>query len=133
MESLAGGASMLSTDAIVPALEGEQDRNLEREGTEQETCRCDCKHVESNAAISTLRDGAGMDTLLEQMGKTSKNTSWCLCSCLLLVLELLCFINGAQAENSPVLSQNHRTQMGFFWNTKSSYVSSIEMLHRLNY
>ncbi|XP_041343339.1 SH3 domain and tetratricopeptide repeat-containing protein 1 [Pyrgilauda ruficollis] len=69
MESLAvaGGTSMLSTNTIVPALEGEQDRNLEREETEQEMCRCDCKHVESNAAISTLRDGVGMDTLQEQM------------------------------------------------------------------
>ncbi|XP_005485782.2 SH3 domain and tetratricopeptide repeat-containing protein 1 isoform X2 [Zonotrichia albicollis] len=67
MESLAGGTSMLSTNTIVPALEGEQDRNLEREGAEQEMCRCDWKHVESKAAISTLRDGAGMDTLQKQM------------------------------------------------------------------
>ncbi|XP_056345091.1 SH3 domain and tetratricopeptide repeat-containing protein 1 isoform X1 [Oenanthe melanoleuca] len=68
MESLAvaGGTSMLSMSTIVPALEGEQDRNLEREETEQGMCRCDCKHVESNAAISTLRDAAGMDTLQEQ-------------------------------------------------------------------
>lgn len=78
--AVAGGTSMLSTNTIVPALEGEQDRNLEREETEQEICRCDCKHVESNAAISTLRKGVGMDTLQDQMGKTSNNTSWCLCS-----------------------------------------------------
>ncbi|OWK59970.1 SH3 domain and tetratricopeptide repeat-containing protein 1 [Lonchura striata] len=68
MESLAaaGGTSMFSTNTIVPALEGGQDRNLEREETEQKIGRCDCKHVESNAAISTLRDGIGMDTLQEQ-------------------------------------------------------------------
>ncbi|XP_005045539.1 PREDICTED: SH3 domain and tetratricopeptide repeat-containing protein 1 isoform X1 [Ficedula albicollis] len=68
MESLAvaGGTSMLSMNTVVPALEGEQDRNLEREETEQGMCGCDCKHVESNAAISTPRDAAGMDTLQEQ-------------------------------------------------------------------
>ncbi|XP_005518108.1 PREDICTED: SH3 domain and tetratricopeptide repeat-containing protein 1 [Pseudopodoces humilis] len=69
MESLAvpGGTSMLSTNTIVPALEGEQDRNLEGEETEQGMCRCDHKHVESNAAISSVRDGVGMDTSREQM------------------------------------------------------------------
>ncbi|KAM7053295.1 SH3 domain and tetratricopeptide repeat-containing protein 1 isoform 1-T1 [Acridotheres tristis] len=64
--ALAGGTSMHSTNTIVRALEGEQDRNLEREETEQGMCRCDCKHVESNGAISTLRDAVGTDTLQEQ-------------------------------------------------------------------
>lgn len=106
---MAGGTSMLSSDTIVPALEGEQDRNLEREETEQGMCRGDCKHEEGSAAISTVRDGVGMDTLQEQMGKTSINTSWCLCFQLLLVPEVLCSFSGAQAENCHVFfteSQN---------------------------
>lgn len=75
MESLAvaGGTSMLSMNTIVPAPEGEQDRNLEREETGQGMCRCDCKHVESNAALSTLRDTVGTDTLQEQTGKNLKH------------------------------------------------------------
>ncbi|KAM4781585.1 SH3 domain and tetratricopeptide repeat-containing protein 1 isoform 1-T2 [Cyanocitta cristata] len=73
MESLAGagGTSMLSTTTIIPALEGEQDKNLGREEAEQGMCRCDCKPVESRAAISTVRDGVGMDTLQEQMVECS--------------------------------------------------------------
>lgn len=93
MESLAvaGGTSILSMNTIVPALEGEQDRNLERGETGQGMCRCDCKHVESNAALGTLRDTAGTDTLQEQSGKTSSNTSWCLCFQLLLCLNYCIF------------------------------------------
>lgn len=109
---MAEGTSVLDTNTIVPALEGEQDGHLEMEETDQGMCRCDCKHSGSNAAISTLRDGVGMDTMKEQTGKTSNNTSWCLCSELLIVLELLWFLNGAQAV--VCFSQNHRTQMGFF-------------------
>ncbi|XP_033369565.1 SH3 domain and tetratricopeptide repeat-containing protein 1 isoform X3 [Parus major] len=76
MESLAvaGGTPMLSTNTIVPAVEGEQDRNLEGEETEQGMCRCDHKHVESNAAISSGRDGDGMDTLREQTDISLKLT-----------------------------------------------------------
>uniref|UniRef100_A0A8C3QKM1 SH3 domain and tetratricopeptide repeats 1 n=1 Tax=Cyanoderma ruficeps TaxID=181631 RepID=A0A8C3QKM1_9PASS len=68
MESLAvaGGTYMLNTNTTVPALEGEQGKNLEKEETEQGMCRHDCKHAGSNAAISTLRDGVGMDTMQEQ-------------------------------------------------------------------
>ena len=76
----AGSASMLSANAIIPGLEGKQDSNLERKETEQGRCRSDWKHAEANAAISTVRDGVRMDTLQEQMGKTSINTSWSLCS-----------------------------------------------------
>lgn len=111
---MAGGTSMLSTNTTVPALEGEQDRNLEREETEQGVCRCDCKYDESDAAISTLRDRVGMDTMQEQTGKTSNNTSWYLCSQLLLVLELLCFLSGAQAENCHVFSTESQNPDGLF-------------------
>lgn len=88
---MAGGTSMLSMNTIVPAPEGEQDRNLEREETGQGMCRCDCKHVESNAALSTLRDTVGTDTLQEQTGKTSNTTSWYLCFQLLLCLNYCIF------------------------------------------
>ncbi|KAM6206831.1 SH3 domain and tetratricopeptide repeat-containing protein 1 [Sarcoramphus papa] len=63
----AGSASMLSANAIIPGLEGKQDRNLERKETEQGRYRSDWKHAEANAAISTVRDGVRMDTLQEQM------------------------------------------------------------------
>lgn len=112
---MAGGTSMLSTNTTVPALEGEQDKNLEREETEQGMCGCDCKHAGSNAAISTLRDGVGMDMMQEQTGKTSHNTSWCLCSQLLLMLELLCFLSGAQAENGHVFFTESQNPDGLFF------------------
>ncbi|XP_068259204.1 SH3 domain and tetratricopeptide repeat-containing protein 1 [Nyctibius grandis] len=62
----AGSTSMLSANAIVPSLEGKQDKNLERKEMEQGRCRSGWKHAEANAAISTARDGVGMDTLQEQ-------------------------------------------------------------------
>ncbi|XP_009696206.1 PREDICTED: SH3 domain and tetratricopeptide repeat-containing protein 1 [Cariama cristata] len=58
---------MLSTNAVIPGLEGKEDRNLERKEMEQGKCKSDWKHVEANAAISTGRDGVRMDTLQEQM------------------------------------------------------------------
>ncbi|XP_074721773.1 SH3 domain and tetratricopeptide repeat-containing protein 1 isoform X2 [Strix uralensis] len=68
MESLAaaGSASMLGTNAIIPGLEGKQDRNLERKEMEQRRCRSDWKRVEANAVISTVRDGVRMDMVQEQ-------------------------------------------------------------------
>ncbi|XP_040449192.1 SH3 domain and tetratricopeptide repeat-containing protein 1 isoform X1 [Falco naumanni] len=68
MESLAaaGSTSMLSTNAIVPGLEGKQERNLGRKEMEQRKCRSHRKHAEANAAISTVRGGVRMDTLQEQ-------------------------------------------------------------------
>lgn len=112
MESLglAGGTSVLSTNTTAPALEGEQDRNLEREETDQGMYRCDCKHEESNA----VRDKVGMDMMQEQTGETSNSTSWCLCSQLLLVLELLCFLSGAQAENCHVFFTESQNPDGLF-------------------
>ncbi|XP_050194563.1 SH3 domain and tetratricopeptide repeat-containing protein 1 [Myiozetetes cayanensis] len=59
--------STLSTNAAFPGLEGKEDKKLERKEMEQGRCRSDCKHVEGNATISTVRDGVGMDTLQEQM------------------------------------------------------------------
>lgn len=104
---MAGGTSMLSTKAAIPAPEGEQEKNLEREEAEQGMCRCDCKNEESSAAIGTVRDGVGMDTLQEQMGKTSNNTSSAPSFSLCLNY---CSLNGAenQAENCHVFFTESR-------------------------
>ncbi|KAM6071815.1 SH3 domain and tetratricopeptide repeat-containing protein 1 isoform 1-T3 [Theristicus caerulescens] len=66
----AGSASVLGANAIIPSLEGKQERNLERKEMEQGRCRSDWKRGEANAAISTVRDGVGMDTLQEQMERS---------------------------------------------------------------
>lgn len=76
----AGSTSMLSANAIIPGLEGEQDRNLEKKEMEQGEWRSDWKCEEANAVISAARDVDRMDALQEQMGKTSTNTEWSLCS-----------------------------------------------------
>ncbi|XP_062494748.1 SH3 domain and tetratricopeptide repeat-containing protein 1 isoform X6 [Pezoporus occidentalis] len=63
----AGSTSMLSTNAIIPGLEGKQDRNLEVKDLEQGRCGSDWKPVEASDAISPVRDGVRMDSLQEQM------------------------------------------------------------------
>ncbi|KAM6361589.1 SH3 domain and tetratricopeptide repeat-containing protein 1 [Alca torda] len=63
----AGSMSMLSANAIIPGLEGEQDRNLEKKEMEQGKRRSDWKCEEANAVISAARDGDGTDVLQEQM------------------------------------------------------------------
>ncbi|XP_057282688.1 SH3 domain and tetratricopeptide repeat-containing protein 1 isoform X1 [Pezoporus wallicus] len=62
----AGSTSMLSTNAIIPGLEGKQDRNLEVTDLEQGRCGSDWKPVEASDAISPVRDGVRMDSLQEQ-------------------------------------------------------------------
>nr|XP_009489820.1 PREDICTED: SH3 domain and tetratricopeptide repeat-containing protein 1 [Pelecanus crispus] len=69
MESsaVADSTSVLSAKAIIPSLEGKQDRSLERKEMEQGRCRSDWKHAEANAAISTVRDGVRTDMSQEPM------------------------------------------------------------------
>ncbi|XP_010001449.1 PREDICTED: LOW QUALITY PROTEIN: SH3 domain and tetratricopeptide repeat-containing protein 1 [Chaetura pelagica] len=72
MESsaVAGSAPMLSTNSIIPGLEGEEDRNLERKQMEQGRCRSGWICGEVNAATSTIR----MDTLQKQMECSESET-----------------------------------------------------------
>ncbi|KAM6401585.1 SH3 domain and tetratricopeptide repeat-containing protein 1 [Pluvialis apricaria] len=63
----AGSTSVHSAGAIIPGLEGKQDGILERKEMERGKWRSDWKRAETNAAISTVRDGDGMDTLQEHM------------------------------------------------------------------
>lgn len=98
----AGSTSVLSTDAIIPGLEGKQDGNSERKETEQGKWRSDWKRLEANAAISTVRDGDGMDRLQEHMGKTLISTARLLCSSLFFAFKLLRSLKiacCAQTEN----------------------------------
>ncbi|XP_069712474.1 SH3 domain and tetratricopeptide repeat-containing protein 1 isoform X1 [Phaenicophaeus curvirostris] len=69
MESLgkAESTSMVSTNAIIPCIEQKQDENLEGKEMEQGRWRSDWKHAEANAAVSTVRNGVGMDTPQKQI------------------------------------------------------------------
>lgn len=76
----AGSTSMLSTNTIIPGLEGKQDRSLEVKDLKQGRCGPDWKHAEASDAISPVMDGVRMDSLQEQMGKTPLDIFWSLCS-----------------------------------------------------
>ncbi|XP_052636521.1 SH3 domain and tetratricopeptide repeat-containing protein 1 [Harpia harpyja] len=69
MESsaVAGSASVLCANTVIPGLEGKHDRNLERKEMEQGRCRSDWKCAEANAAVSTVRGAVRVDTLQEEM------------------------------------------------------------------
>lgn len=83
MASLAagGGVSVPSSDGTMeegtpaPSPEGKQGSNLERKETEQGMYVPGWECEAANAAMSTARDGGKTDTLQEQMGKTSIDTS----------------------------------------------------------
>ncbi|XP_009934678.2 SH3 domain and tetratricopeptide repeat-containing protein 1 isoform X1 [Opisthocomus hoazin] len=86
MESSAvvDSSSVIGANAIIPGLDGKQDRNLGRKEMAQ-GCRSGWKHMEDNAAISAVRDGVRTDTLQEplecsQSEKCTNVSSRTLCS-----------------------------------------------------
>ncbi|KAM6266958.1 SH3 domain and tetratricopeptide repeat-containing protein 1 isoform 2-T2 [Spheniscus humboldti] len=85
MESSAVAGISSSANAIIPSLEGKQNRNLERREMEQGRCRPDWKRGEA------VRDGVRMDTSQEQMERSQSK------KCANVSLRTL----PRQAENFP--------------------------------
>lgn len=135
MEGLAAGGSTsaLRADTIIPGVERKQDGDWERKEVEQGRCGSGWNCAEATAAIG---GGVRMDTLQEQMGKTTINRSWSLGSWFFFAFKLLCYLNIACCAHTEICHVCFQLSAFFFLNTPktvkcnktNSFVSSTALM-----